>query len=272
MAVIASTDPFTTEVFKANPNLRVIARTGVGIDAIDLTAATASGVAVVTSPGAVEETVADHVLALLLSLIRRLDEHDASVRAGRWDRAGALTPGDLSGAVVGLIGSGVIGRAVIRRLRAFGSTIMVSDPALTVSPAGTEVVELEELLVRSDAVSLQVPYLPTTRNLIGEAELKLMKSTAVLVNTSRGGIVDEGALAAALQAGQIAAAGIDVFETEPPADSPLLGIPNVILTPHVAGLSHRSIGAMTEMATTAVLQVLRGHTPVGIVNPAVLKG
>jgi len=267
VGVIASTDPFTADVFRARPNLRVIARTGVGVDAIDVAAATEAGVLIATTPGINEETVADHTLALLLSLVRRLPEHDASVRAGRWDRAGAITPGDLFESTVGLIGCGAIGRAVIRRLRGFGCTILVADPALTEPPEGTRMVGLDELLSRSDAVTLHVPLLPQTRGLIGAAEFARMKPSAVLVNASRGRIVDETALISALQNGEIAAAGFDVFEAEPPIGSGLLTLPNVILTPHVGGLSHRAISGMTRRATVALLEALHGSTPEGTVNP-----
>ncbi len=267
VAVIASTDPFDATVFEACPGLRVIARTGVGTDAIDLAAATAHNVVVTTTPGANEETVADHTLALLLSVIRRISEHDQSMRAGRWDRAGTLTPSDVFESTVGLVGSGTIGRAVIARLRGFGCTILVTDPALEQPLPGTELVDLDELLLRSDSVSLHVPLLDSTENLIGERELSLMKPSAVLVNASRGRIVDEVALHAALVAGEIAGAGFDVFAQEPPVNSSLLELPNVVLTPHVGGLSHRAIAAMTERATKSVSEVLRGLLPDDAVNP-----
>ena len=136
VGVIASTDPFDASVFTACPNLRVIARTGVGVDAVDLDAATSAGVVVATTPGANGEAVADHALAMILALQRRLSENDAAIREGRWDRAGTLTPSDLYGATVGLVGSGAIGRAVIRRLRAFGSSVIVHDPYLETAPEG----------------------------------------------------------------------------------------------------------------------------------------
>lgn len=270
VAVIASTDPFTEEVFAACPDLRVIARTGVGVDAIDIDAATRAGVVVATTPGANEEAVADHTLAMILALQRRLAENDAAMRAGRWERAGDLTPADLYGATVGLIGSGAIGRAVIRRLRGFGSTILVFDPFVTIAPEGTELVELAELLERSDAITVHAPLTDSTRGLLGAAEFSRMKSSAYVINVSRGGIVDEVALAAAISSGHIAGAGLDTFEREPIGDSPLLDLPTVVLSPHIAGLSHRSIEAMTQQATQAVLDVLAGRLPAHAVNPAAL--
>lgn len=266
VGVIASNDPFTADVFEACPNLKVIARTGVGVDSIDVPAATRAGVRIATTPGTNEETVAEHTLALMLALVRRLVEHDRSLREHRWDRAGSITPSDLVGATVGVIGAGTIGRAVIRRVLAFGSRVLVCDPVLTDPPEGTELVTLDQLLTESDVISLHVPLLDQTRDLIGARELGLMRPTAVLVNASRGGVVDETALADALRSGRLAAAGLDVFAEEPPFDSELLDLPNVIVTPHVAGISHRSISVMNEMATRSVIAVLSGEMPPNVVN------
>lgn len=267
VGAIVSTDPFDRVVLAASPRLRVVARVGVGVDTVDVAAATDCGVLVTTTPGANDETVADHTMALILGLVRRIPEHDRSLRDGRWDRGGALTPGDLGAVTVGIIGSGRIGRAVIARLRPFGSAILVTDPALDDAPEGTEFVALDALLARSDVVSLHVPLLPQTRGLIGARELALMQPHAMLINTARGQVVDEDALVAALREGRLAGAGIDAFATEPPFGSPLLELANVIVTPHVGGLSHRSIADMTAMATASVVAVLRGEIPVGTVNP-----
>ena len=267
VGVIASTDPFDASVFAACPSLRVIARTGVGVDAIDMEAATAAGVVVATTPGANEEAVADHALAMILALQRRLAENDAAIREGRWDRAGDLTPGDLYGATIGLVGSGVIGNAVIRRLRGFGSTICVYDPFLTQAPKGTELVDLPELLERSDDITVHAPLTDGTMGLLGAAEFAAMKPGSFIVNVSRGGIVDEDALAASIRAGHLGGAGLDTFAREPVGDSPLRELPTVILSPHIAGLSHRSIAAMTEQATQAVLDVVQGRLPAHPKNP-----
>jgi phosphoglycerate dehydrogenase-like enzyme len=262
-ATIASTDPFDASVFAAAPRLRVVARTGVGTDSIDIDAATEAGVLIATTPGANEETVADHALALILSAIRRVVEHDASVRAGDWNRAGPLTPWHLHGKTVGIIGYGTIGRAVGKRLPGFGVEVLVCDPAL---PAH-ENVGLDELLTRSDVVSIHTPLTEQTSSLIGERELALMRSDAILVNTSRGGLIDEDSLYEALSAGRLRAAGLDVFEQEPPLSSKLLELPNVVLSPHIGGLSAGSIDDMVTMATHAVLEVLNGGCPDGVVNP-----
>lgn len=270
VGVIASTDTFDASVFAACPNLKVIARTGVGVDAIDIAAATRAGVVVATTPGANEEAVADHALAMILTLQRRIGENDAAIRQGRWDRAGALTPSDLYGATVGLIGSGAIGRAVIRRLRAFGTTICVYDPFLEQAPKGTELVDLATLLSRSDVITVHAPLTDGTRGLLGAEQLAAMKPGSYVVNVSRGGIIDEQALADSIRAGHIAGAGLDTFEREPIGDSPLRELPTVIMSPHIAGLSHRSIEAMTQQATQAVLDVVSGRLPAHPVNPDAL--
>ncbi len=262
---IASTDPFDSTVFERCPSLRVIARTGVGVDAIDVPAASAAGVYVTTTPGAHEETVADHTLALMLSLVRRLPVHDASVRAGRWERSGAATPGDMYGTTVGLVGSGTIGRAVARRVRAFGSRVLIADPALSTSDDG-EVVDLDTLLRTSDVVSIHAPLLPSTRGLIGAEQLASMKPGAIIVNTSRGGIIDESALAHALRDGHLAGAGVDVFEQEPPVDSELLQLPNVVVSPHIGGLSDRANAELARRATESVLAVHAGRVPPDAIN------
>jgi D-3-phosphoglycerate dehydrogenase / 2-oxoglutarate reductase len=265
VAAIVSTDPFDRAVFQAAPRLRVVARVGVGTDSIDLEAATQAGVVVTTTPGANRETAADHALAMILAALRRVVEHDASVRRGEWRRGGDLTPWDLHGTTVGLVGYGDIGRAVGRRLGGFGARVLACDPV----EAGS--VPLDALLERSDVVSLHLPLNDTTRGLIGAAELARMPAHAVLVNTSRGGLVDEPALVAALRSGAIRAAALDVFADEPRLTPGLAELPNVVLTPHIGGLSERSIALMTERATEHVLAVLAGRPERdGVANPAVL--
>ena len=269
-AAIVSTDPFDATVFAAAPRLRVIARVGVGTDSIDLDAATAAGVAVTITPGANHETVADHALALVLAAVRRVLEHDASVRRGEWNRAGALTPWDVHGATVGLVGYGAIGHAVGRRLAGFGVRLLVADPAADPGP-GIELAGLDELLARSDVVSLHLPLARGTEHLIGADQLARMQPHAILVNTSRGGVVDEGALVAALRGGRLRAAALDVFASEPHVAAELRTLPNVVLTPHVGGLSERSIASMTAEATDCVLAGLAGRLDrTRVANPAVL--
>jgi phosphoglycerate dehydrogenase-like enzyme len=267
VAAIVSTDPFDRDVFAAAPGLRAIARVGVGVDSIDLAAATEAGVVVLTTPGANRETTADHALALILAALRRLGEHDASVRRGEWHRGGGLTPWDLNRTTVGLVGYGAIGRAVARRLGGFDVTLLVCDPG-----ARADTVSLTELLRRSDVVSLHLPLTEATVGLIGRAELGLMRESAVLVNTSRGGLIDEAALADALRARRLRSAALDVFADEPQVPRALRDLPNVVLTPHIGGLSERSIASMTERATSHVLDALNGTPDVSAVaNPDVLR-
>jgi phosphoglycerate dehydrogenase-like enzyme len=225
---------------------------------------------VTTTPGANRETTADHALALILAALRRVVEHDASVRRGEWRRGGDLTPWELHRTTVGLVGYGEIGRAVARRLRGFDVELLVCDPAVR-PRRGIESVELRELLRRSDVVSLHVPLTAATAGLIGAGELSLMRPTAVLVNTSRGGLLDEAALADALGANRLRGAALDVFADEPAVPRALAGLRNVVLTPHIGGLSERSIASMTERATAHVLDALSGTPDASVVaNPAVL--
>lgn len=271
VAAIVSTDPFDEEVLGRTRALRVIARVGVGTDSIDLDAATRAGVVVTVTPDANRETTADHAVALMLAALRRLVEHDASVRRGSWERGVALTPWDLHGLTVGLVGYGGIGQAVARRLRGFDVELLVTDPAMDVD--GMTFVPLDELLQRADVVSLHTPLTKATRRLLGPRELALLRPTAILVNTARGGLVDEATLAHRLSSGALRAAALDVFADEPMVPEALRALPNVVLSSHVGGLSTRSVQAMTEAATQHVLDVLDGRPdPAVVANPEVLEG
>jgi phosphoglycerate dehydrogenase-like enzyme len=269
VAGIVSTDPFDRDVFAECPRLRVLARVGVGVDTIDLDAATEAGVAVATTPGLNGETVADHTLAMMLACVRRIIENDASVRRGEWDRGGRHLGSTLSGRTVGLIGLGAIGHAVARRLSGFGVRVLGHDIA-AVEVDGVTRVALDELLRESDVVSLHVPLTSENHQMIGKAELARMRPTAILVNTSRGRLVDEAALFESLRDGRLAAAGVDVFEHEPPAGSPLLELSNVVLSPHIGGIGAAAQQAMLEVAVASVLAVVAGESPAGVVNPAAL--
>jgi phosphoglycerate dehydrogenase-like enzyme len=270
-AAIVSTDPFDRDVLDSASNLRVVARVGVGVDAIDLEAATERGVAVTVAFGANEETVADHTVALMLAAIRRICEHHDGVRAGKWNRTGPHTPGLLSGSTVGLIGYGRIGRLVARRLRGFDVEIFVHDLAQSEPADGVRPVSLEQLLQSSQVVSLHVPLMPGTRALLGPDELALMRPDAILVNTARGGVVDETALLDALRDGRLRAAALDVFEDEPPRNHDLLVRPDVVLSPHNAGISEDSVRDMTRRATASVIDVLSGRAPAHLANPKVIE-
>jgi phosphoglycerate dehydrogenase-like enzyme len=247
----------------------VIARVGVGVDSIDLDAASQAGVAVTTTPGLNDSTVADHTIALMLAALRRVVEHDRAVRAGQWRRTGAYAGWDLAGATIGLVGYGRTAKQVARRLIGFDTRILVSDPLEPRDP-GVDVVDLETLLRSADVISIHTPLTSSTRGLIGEREFARMKRTAVLVNCARGGVVDEDAMIDALRSGALRAAALDVFEHEPPRSGELLALPNVVVTPHTAGISDRSVNSMLRHATDSVLAVLAGARPVGLVNPEAL--
>ncbi|MGD9508734.1 MAG: NAD(P)-dependent oxidoreductase [Geminicoccaceae bacterium] len=271
-ATIASLEPYTERVFASAPSLRVVARMGVGHENVDVTAATRHNVAVAMAFGTNHDAVADHTLALMATAALRIAEYDRRVRMGAW---GSMLHGRLHGSTVGIVGFGRIGRAVARRCLGFNMEVLVADPvaeADTVARLGYALVDLDQLLRRADFVTLHLPLLPETRNLLDARRLALLKSSAILINTARGGIVDENALLAALRQGKIAGTGLDVFETEPLPDSPLRHLDRIVLTPHVAGLSAASVQAMAHRCCDSILAVLRGRDPGAglLLNPEVL--
>jgi phosphoglycerate dehydrogenase-like enzyme len=270
IGAIASTDPFSADVLRATPSLRVIARVGVGVDTVDVDAASALGIQVVTTPGANDQSVADHTIGLMLAVLRRIPELDADVRAGGWNRTGAYAARQLAGATVGLVGFGRIGRRVAARLAGFDVDLLVHDPML---PADTlhASIPLDALLRRSDIISIHCPLTESTRHLIDAEALAVMRPGAVIVNTARGEVVDELALVDALRAGRLGGAGIDAFADEPPSGSPLLGMPNVVLSPHNGGLSTVSIAEMTSRVTRAVIEVAAGRVATDLLNPRALE-
>ena len=234
--VVRSRTHITAEILHALPHLRVIARAGVGLDNIDVSTARARGIQVMNAPDANTLAVAEHTLALILSLARHIPAADASMKAGRWDKK-KLMGASLSGKTLGIIGFGRIGREVARRAAAFGMHIIVNQPRLTPELALSEGAvphDLYDLLAQADFVTVHVPMRPQNLDLIAEPELARMKPTAYLINTARGGIVDENALLKALNSGQIAGAAIDVFAQEPTPNIPLVSHPHVVATPHIA--------------------------------------
>ncbi len=263
-ALLVQFAPITANVMAALEGCRVLVRYGVGVDNVDLEAAARHGVPVAYVPDYCMEEVADHTTALMLAMLRRLPAYDGSVRSHRWDAAsvgGAMTP--LSEATVGLIGLGRIGSEVRERLRPFGCRVVVHDPFLVAHQAealGVELVALESLLADADAISLHAPLTPASQHLLGADSLALVKPTAVIVNTSRGPLIDTEALAAALRDGRLGGAALDVFEEEPlPADSPLRDCPNLLLTPHAAWYSSRSMGRLQQLAAEEVRRALLGE-------------
>ena len=234
--IVRSATKVTRELLEQAPNLKVIGRAGVGVDNIDLEVATELGIPVINAPEGNTVSAAELAMALILAVARNIARADASVRSGDWARS-KFSGIEIRGRTLGLVGAGRIGTAVALRAQAFGMETIAYDPYLTEERAkelGIERVELDELIARGDVISLHVPLTPQTEGMIGEAELKAMKPTAILVNAARGGVVEEGALIAALESGEIAAAALDVFTTEPlPTDSPLRGTKNLLLTPHL---------------------------------------
>lgn len=260
------------------PRLRAISSVSVGVDHIDLAAATARGVPVGHTPGVLTETTADLTFALLLAAARRIPEGDCFVRAGHWLPERVWEPDlllglDVFGATLGVIGLGAIGRAVARRARGFGMRILAWSRArrsLGDLDGHVEWVEFPELLARADFVSVHVALAPETRGLLDARALAAMKPGAILINTARGGIVDEQALAVALREGRLAAAGLDVFEREPLEQaSPLLGLPNVVLTPHIGSASQATRDRMAELAVDNLLAALDGRPMPACANPEI---
>jgi glyoxylate reductase len=258
------TDPIDAALIEACPELRTISNYAVGVDNVDLDAATARSIPVGNTPGVLTESTADLALALMLGISRRLVQGDALVRAGGWVtwEPELLLGHDLHGATVGIIGLGRIGQAVARRVEGFGSDV------LHTSRNGG--VELGELLERSDFVTLHCPLTPETRGLIGPQALRRMKRTAYLVNTARGPIVDSEALRSALEADEIAGAALDVTDPEPlPGDHPLLGAPNLLVLPHLGSATHATRERMADMAVENLLAGLAGERMPNCANPQV---
>lgn len=270
VASLAGSEPYTRRVLNAVPTLRVIARVGVGYDAVDLGAATEHGVAVSITPGANQEAAAEHTIALILALAKEIVPMDRDVKAGGWPRR-ATRP--LRGQALGIVGLGRIGQAVAVRAAAFGMRLLAHEPApdmAFVARHGIRLLPLEGLLALADYVSLHVPLTPESRHLIDRRTLALMKPSAFLVNTARGGLVCEEDLAEALHSGRLAGAGLDVFAREPPGDGPLGGVENVVLTPHTAGMDGRARDDMALLAAQSVVELLAGGWPADrVVNPEV---
>jgi len=268
-AVIASSETYSRAVLERADTLKHVARWGVGFDQVDVPAATDLGVLVTTTQGGNDWGVADHAFALIFALARRVVENDAVVRAGGWKRP----PGrDVWRKTLGVVGLGRIGRGVAQRASGFEMRVLAYEPypdRAFCEKWGVELVSLEELLGRSDFVTLHAPGGGDNVHLMNRERLALMKPTAYLVNTARGSLIDEDALYAALTAGTIGGAGLDVREAEPPKDTRFSAMPNVVLTAHVAGVTVETGEAMTAMAVESILQGARGEQPHGLLNPEV---
>ena len=259
-AVVAGTEKYSAEVLAAAPNLKAVIRFGVGTDNFDMAAMAEKGLEVGTITN--HDSVAEFALTLMLSLLKQLPRLDSAVRAGQWAR---LPMGELRGKTVGILGFGRIGRRLAELLRGFGVTLLASDPYVpeeAVRAAGGEKVSVEQLLRRSDIVSLHLPHTPQTENLINAETIAQMKDGAYLVNTARGALVDEQALYQALVSGKLRGAALDVYRQEPVSrDNPLLALENVVAAPHVSALSHETNYNGSLICAESIIRVARGEKP-----------
>jgi D-3-phosphoglycerate dehydrogenase len=261
--IVRSATRVTREMLAKAPRLKAVGRAGVGVDNIDIPAATRRGIAVFNAPGGNTIAAAELSMALLISVARKIPAAEASVRSGEWNRA-AFKGVELRGKTVGLIGAGRIGSEVATRCQAFGMEVVAHDPYLSPTRAeelNVELTSLDEVLERADFLSMHVPLTEETRGICGPVALAKMKSTAFVVNASRGGVVDEAALAKALHNGDIAGAALDVYEDEPlAADSPLRDAPNLVLTPHLgASTAEAQVGVAMEVAQKIRLLLETGN-------------
>jgi D-3-phosphoglycerate dehydrogenase / 2-oxoglutarate reductase len=269
-AALAGSEPYTRRVLTANPQLRIIARAGVGYDAVDTAAATDCGVVVTITPGANQDSVAEHTFALMLALAKGLIAQHHATKAGKWPRQANLP---LRGRVLGIAGLGRIGKTVAVRGACFGMKLLAYEPVPDhqfLAQHHITLTTLDKLLADADYLTLHIPLTPESKYLINKKTLAMMKPSAFLINTARGGLVCEADVIEALQKKQIAGAALDVFEQEPPPASKLFELDNVLLTPHVAGVDLQSRDDMAESAARAIVDLCHGQWPAEkIVNPEV---
>jgi len=263
--------PLTRRVLENLPKCKVIARYGVGLDPVDLRAATDLGIIVANVPDYCMDEVADQAISMILTLIRKTTFFDQKVKSGQWDFRQGIPIHRLRGKTLGLIGCGKIGLEVAKRISAFGVKVITFDPYLERVPQGIELKDFDSVIKGSDFISIHCPLNDSTRHLIGEQTFKKMEKRPLLINTSRGPIVDEKALIQALKEGLVSGAGLDVLETEPPDPlNPLLKMENVILTPHVSFYSVESISELKRSTAKNVVDVLTGRWPRAVVNREVM--
>jgi D-3-phosphoglycerate dehydrogenase len=265
----------TPKVIDAAKKLKVISKYGVGVDTIDVAYATQKRILVCYTPGVNSDAVAEHALGLMLATLRKIPQSMISLKGGGW-REEKYLGGELSGATIGIIGFGNIGFLLAKKLSGFNIKLLTYDPYISkekIESAGGEEADLSNLLRKSDIVSLNLPLTPETFHLIGENELRQMKSTSYVINTARGPLIDEKALYRALKEGWIAGAGLDVFEEEPAKmDNPLFSLDNVVFTPHLGGSTYRARQRLVMMAVENLLRVLKGGLPEreNMINPEAL--
>jgi D-3-phosphoglycerate dehydrogenase len=273
-ALLVTYAKITGDMIGQMTRCRIISRFGIGVDNVDLDAATAAAIVVTKVPDYCIDEVSDHAMALLLALVRKIPSSNAQVHAGRWEMKAVVPIHRLRGRVLGLVGFGRIPQLVAPKAKAFGLRVIVYDPfvpADVLARERVEQVDFDELLTQSDYISIHTPLLPETKNLFSTGAFSKMKPGAYLINTARGPIVDEQALARALDAGQLAGAALDVMPQEPPAGSPLLGRENVIITPHTSFYSEESLQELQKKAAEEVVAVLTGKRPRNPVNPQALE-
>ena len=273
--VVVRTAPFPREIIEAADALKVIGRHGVGVDNIDVKAATEKGIVVVYTPNATATSVAEHTITAIGALAKRAVSYDRATREGRWEIRNSYKAVDLDGKILGLVGIGRIGSMVARRAAAaYNMKVIAFDPYIrpeTADRLGVSILaRMDDVFGQADVVSLHTPLTPETRGLVNEAKFRLMKPTSFLINFSRGEVVDEKALCMALRSGVIAAAAIDVYDPEPPLrDNPLFGLENILLSPHSAALTEECVIRMATGAAEGIVDVLSGKKPQFIVNPDV---
>jgi D-3-phosphoglycerate dehydrogenase len=272
-AVMVTYAKITAEMIREMKRCKIISRFGIGVDNVDLAAATAKGIVVTKVPDYCIDEVSDHAMALLLSLVRKIPFSSARAHAGKWEMPAVVPIHRLRGTVLGLVGFGRIPQLVAPKAKSFGMKVVAFDPYVpqgVLDQAGVERVEFAQLLKVSDYISIHTPLLPETKHLFSTEAFRQMKPGSVIVNTSRGPVVDEAALAAALDAKQLTGAALDVLEQEPPTSSPLFGRDNVILTPHTSFYSVEALEELQTKAAEEVVRVLSGEAPRNPVNPEAL--
>src|SRR2546428_1302033 len=273
-ALLVTYAKITAEMIGQMTRCRIISRFGIGVDNVDLPAATAAGIVVTKVPDYCIDEVSDHALAFVLALARKIPFANAQVHAGRWEMPAVVPIHRLRGSVLGLAGFGRIPQLVAPKAKAFGMRVVAFDPYVSADAfarAGVERVDFADLLCVSDYISIHTPLVPETHGLFDAEAFRRMKPTAYIINTARGAIVDELALAEALDAGRLAGAALDVMPKEPPVSSPLFGRANVILTPHTSFYSEESLVELQTKAAQEVVAGLTGQPPRNPVNPDVLR-
>jgi D-3-phosphoglycerate dehydrogenase / 2-oxoglutarate reductase len=273
-ALLATYAKITADMIRQMTRCRIISRFGIGVDNVDIPVATERGIVVTKVPDYCIDEVSDHAVALLLTAVRKIPLANSLVQQGRWEMPAVVPIHRLRGSVLGLVGFGRIPQLVAPKAQAFGMRVVGFDPYIpkdVFDRANVESVDFPQLLKVSDYVSIHAPLLPETQGLFNADAFRQMKPHAYLINTARGPIVDEAALAHALDAGQLAGAALDVMTKEPPTGSPLLGRPNVIITPHTSFYSEESLNDLETKAAEEVVRVLKGQAPKNPVNPEALK-